>query len=222
MRVISIFLLAFLAQTTFFAHAQDNKQSVILKTGTQGIGVELAGMAHDDVSVRLGFNFFKKSFDYDRNGFDYNGKITLKNVNLLVDWYPFEGGFHLTGGVVWDKNKITGNAITDVPLYYIGMGEYTDAEIGNITQEIVHRTISPYVGLGFGRAVTKDGRWNVMADFGVIFTGSPKVTMLSEGGTLSTNSALLADLRLEEQWVAEDIEGYKFYPIASLGLVYSF
>jgi len=201
--------------------AEEANGSVLTKVSTQGLGVELSGSAYDGISVRVGFNYFDYGREFDSDDITYDADLTLKSVNFLVDWYPFESGFRITGGGVWDMNKLTGTALAS-DNYSIGSRDYTQDQVGILTGQVDFRDISPYAGIGFGRTVSKESGWGFIADFGVVFTGSPRVNLVSSGGILSDHPILLADLQSEADSVSDDIKVFKFYPVIALAVTYSF
>ncbi|WP_321391879.1 hypothetical protein [Emcibacter sp.] len=191
------------------------------KASTQGLGVELTTGLSDHMAFRVDFNYFQLSRTMSESDIDYDLDLELKSVNFLVDYHPFDNGFRITAGGVWDKNSLNGQAV-DAPTYSIGDQDYTQAEVGTLAGRIDFRDVSPYVGIGFGHNVRKEGGWNFAADIGVVFTGSPRVSLTSTGGTLSNNATFQENILQEQQNVADGIDFFRYYPVISLGVTYSF
>ncbi|WP_417317788.1 hypothetical protein [Emcibacter sp.] len=200
------------------AHADT---SAALKASTQGVGVELATALNDHMAFRLGFNYFELNKSMEESDIEYDLDLELKSLNFLVDVHPFDNGFRLTAGGVWDKNNLNGLAV-DAATYNIGGNTYTREQVGALAGKIDFRDVSPYLGIGFGHNVKKEGGWNFTADIGVIFTGSPRVSLTSTGGTLSDNEIFLENIQQEQQDVADEIDFFRYYPVISLGLTYTF
>ena len=203
-------------------HAQANAESsAAFKASTQGIGAELATGLSDNLALRIGFNYFQLSRTMEESDIDYDLDLELKSVNLLVDLHPFGNGFRITAGGVWDKNSLNGQAV-EAATYNIGNDVYTQAEVGTLAGNIDFRDISPYVGIGFGHNVRKESGWNFTADIGVIFTGAPRVSLSSTGGSLSDNPVFLENIQREQDNVADEIDFFRYYPVVSLGMTYTF
>ena len=197
------------------------ESSAALRAGTQGLGVELAAGMSDNLALRIGFNYFQLNRNMTESDIEYDLDLELKSVNLLVDLHPFDNGFRITAGGVWDKNRLDGQAV-EAATYSIGNQTYTREQVGTLAGNIDFRDISPYVGIGFGHNVRKESGWNFTADIGVVFTGSPRVSLSSTGGTLSDNPTLLENIQREQDNVAEEIDFFRYYPVVSVGLTYTF
>jgi len=57
---------------------------------------------------------------------------------------------------------------------------------------------------------------------GVMFTGSPKVDLISTNGTLSSSDLLRQELEAEIAAIEEDADDYKYYPVITLGVARRF
>ena len=212
---------ALIAMSVANTSAQADGFAVGLKASTQGVGIEVTGGLSDYVNLRVGANYAKLNKTLTKSGNDYNFDLKLKSFNALIDWHVLGGGFRITGGAVFDKNSLNGQAITS-NTYDIGNMTFTSAEVGTLNGNISFRDVSPYIGIGWGNPINKDSGWTFMVDLGVVFTGTARVALTSTGGTLSNDAAFLTEVRREEGNVRNDLETYKYYPVASLGLSYKF
>ncbi len=192
-----------------------------LKVSSQGIGLELTGSVSERLNLRIGANYFKLGKTLDKSGNKYDFDLKLKSFNALADWHVLGNGFRLTGGAVMDKNTLDGQAL-DANSYDIGGMTFTSAEVGTLTGNIRFRDVSPYVGIGWGNPLSRDSGWTFMADLGVVFTGTARVDLTSAGGTLSNDPAFLVEVAREENDVRDDLDGFKYYPVVSLGFSYRF
>ena len=135
---------------------------------------------------------FVHSFPVDvhQNGLDIDevkvtGNLKSGDLSFLLDFFPGQGNFHLTGGLVMD---LSGNLVTatGVPANKSGQptmqpsdrgkkaiaGITTDLD-GNINLQAAYglSTVRPYLGIGFGRAVDVKKRVSVNFDLGVAYIG---------------------------------------------------
>lgn len=200
---------------------QANGIAVGLKGSSQGIGLELTASLAESLNVRVGANYFTLSKTLDKSGNEYDFDLKLKNFNALIDWHVFGGDFRLTGGAVLDKNYLDGQA-SSANTYDIGDMIFTSDEVGILEGNINFREVSPYFGIGWGNPISKDSGWTFMVDMGAVYVGAANVDLNSVGGTLSNDPTFLAEVTKEENDVRDDLDGYKFYPVISLGLSYKF
>ena len=113
-------------------------------------------------------------------------------------------------------------ALPDDGEFDIGDRTFTVAEVGTLTGDLGFNEVAPYAGIGWGNAVSKDGRWAFMVDVGVLFQGRPDVALASTGGTLSDDPLRTDELRREEANLEDDLGLFRFYPVISLGIAYRF
>lgn len=192
------------------------------KVGTLGVGAEYVTDMNARTNLKFGVNGFNYSYDSSEGGVDYDFDLKLFSVAALVDYHPSAGSFRLTGGLLFNGNKIeaTGKP-TGAATYTIGATTYTSAQVGTLAGDIEFKSVAPYIGIGFGNALSADGNTSFVFDLGVVFQGSPDVT-LSADGLLATNAAFMTDLKKEEQDLQSGIDSFEFYPVVSLGFSYRF
>ncbi len=89
--------------------------------------------------------------------------------------------------------------------------------------------IAPYLGIGFGTPISPGLGFNF--DLGVMFPGSPSVTLTNVGAdpnfvnspvTAPAYQQFLTDLKEQEAKTNKDISGFRIYPVLSLGISYAF
>lgn len=189
--------------------------------GTLGFGVGLTGRLADTVNIRATFHP-GPNFNYEGTSDDveYEFDLRLLSAGGQLDFHPGGGGFHLSGGVLLNRNKLDAVG-APAGSYDIGDTTYTGAQVGSLRGAIEFKDASPYVGLGFGNAVGKGKRLGLVFDLGVVFVGSPEVD-LSATGPAASDPGFQQDLAEEEQRVSDDLKAFKYYPILSLGLTYQF
>lgn len=119
------------------------------------------------------------------------GKLNMNNFHFLVDYHPFKrSSFRLTAGAYIGPAALVRVYNTEAFLqeaYYgsagLELGEsspiYNQYSVvsdqqGNIQLDLKTNVFKPYVGIGFGRAISKK-RVNVLFDLGVQFWGKPGI-----------------------------------------------
>lgn len=201
-------------------YAEGDRFALTVKAGTLGLGLEGSTSINNKLNARFGVNAFQYSYSGTESDIDYDFDLELLSFATLLDWLPFENGFRLTGGLVVNKNRLDLTADT-AATYTIGTTTYTSAQVGSLTGDLTFNDLAPYAGIGWGNPFGKDSNWSFAIDLGVMFQGSPDVS-LSANGTLATNAAFLAEIAREEDNLQSEIEEYKYYPVISIGVTYKF
>ncbi len=202
------------------AGAAFDKWALGFKTGTLGLGGELTTSLAPNVNLRGSIQWLDLDFDVEFDDIDYDVDVDFFNPLLLVDWYPFQGGFRVSGGLLFNGSDISLDA-TPSEAIEIGDRYYAPAEIGSLRGESDFDDIAPYVGIGFSNPLSRNGHWGFTADAGVAFIGSPNVDLRVTGPS-AADPELLADLAKEEREIEDDLDKVRFYPVLSLTLYYRF
>jgi hypothetical protein len=190
-----------------------NNSSVSIFGGVTGLGVELSylvapssrlylrsGISHVGYSKLYNFEYNSRSFII----IDPNIKLGIVYVGL--DYLPFKkSSLYLTTGVGYTHNvrtAIIANSTTGLDI----SGTFISGEdFGKIDFEIKWNKITPFVGIGIGRAVPKR-RFGVSAELGSYYIGSPKLFMEYTGILEITN----IDEALPK--IEKNMAGYAFLP----------
>ena len=88
-------------------HAMD--LGVTASAGTKGLGLHATMPLTEGVNLRLGGNHFNYSTTVNTSSVKYDTKLKLNTLDALVDWYPTQSQFRLTGGLVYNGNKFSVN-----------------------------------------------------------------------------------------------------------------
>lgn len=192
-----------------------------LKAGTNGLGAEVTyGLSHI-VRVRAGAYGFKAGFGADTSDIDYDMDLRLLSGGGYLDIHPFKGRFRLTAGLMYNANRLSALGTVNTELRF-GNNVFTPAQVGTLDGGVDFRTLAPYAGIGWGSPLDSEGNWAFEADIGVLFQGAPDVTLRSIDGELSGQQVLLDALAQEEEELEDELDIFKFYPIVSLGVAYTF
>ncbi len=195
------------------------------KMGTLGIGAEYVQPITDHFSLRAGLNFLNWNYDFDESDVEYEGDLKLKTFSLLADIHPFASGFRLTGGVMYNGNQIDITAKPSSGTYEINDVNYPAEAIDSISGEIEFDDFAPYFGIGWGADPAADSPWSFNFDLGILYQGEPDPQLTgrcSAGIPTSVCAQFQANLNAEEKELKSDLEDYRFYPVLSLGVTYSF
>ena len=211
----------------FATASQAGEVGVYVNGGTTGFGLGLSGKISESLGGRLGFDTFSKTISKNDNNGNYNGDLKLQTISLLGDWYPFEGAFRATLGLVANGNKATLTAVPNASGQFTFKGQqFSSSYVGSYSGELKFNSTAPYLGIGWGNPVAKAKTWGFVSDIGVLFQGSPKVTSsvtcttaAVTDGVCSTMQTAVADATTQQE---NDWKNYKYWPVISIGVSYHF
>ena len=150
------------------------------------------------------------------NSFDLR-PLTLP---LALDWYPFSGGFHLTGGLIFNQTKTDLDAASSASPA-IGGTPYSAADPGAVHGKSTFHRLTPYAGIGWSHAFGKDGRCGIVGNLGLAFLGRPHVA-LTAPGPIGSNPGFQSNVAREEEDIEDDLRTLRSQPIIWIGLFYRF
>lgn len=205
------------------AHA-DNF-AIGVQAGTSGVGLGVTYNLTETLNVRGNYNYLTYSRDETVDDINYDLDLKLSNVELLLDWHPFGGGFRLSSGLISNGNKLTGTGTArgDRTVEF-GDQVFNASEIGRVDAEVDFRSVAPYLGLGWGN-LFNGGRLSLTADAGVLFQGSPSASVQATpaaGVDPIVATRLQAAVTAEEASLEDELKAFKHYPIVRVGLAYRF
>ncbi len=209
-QIKSICVLALACASPLMAHAGDTG-TVYTQLGTNGIGIGYAASVSDDWAVRGQINALpKQSFSGDVGDFGSTSKLTIdinwSSVQLVGDWYPGDSGFRLSGGLVFNNNKINISGTGEVN----GKTATVDAEIK------MSDSVAPYVGIGYSTRPKAAKGFGFNYDLGVMFQ-NPKSTLTATGAGVTP-----ADIDAQNVKVQDAINKLKVMPVFGIGVSYAF
>lgn len=210
---------AVLAGMTSPAAADDSRWGVGLKAGTLGLGIEARWAALSFLDLRLGGNAYSYATDRRYADVRYEADFTLETYYLTANFHFPLTPFRFTAGAFANGNEaiLVGAESGD---YVLGGQVWTQAQVGTLTGITTFSSTSPYLGLGFDFEVF--GKAGVNFDVGVLWQGDPQVSLTAAGGTEAGNPLFEAAVQQEAIQLANDLNSFKAYPVASLSFVYNF
>jgi hypothetical protein len=202
-----------------------------------GIGIQGAVELTPKTNIRGGFNFFNYSTTVNQSGFSVDGQLHLRSAELLYDWYPFRGGFHLSpGALVYNGNKVNANLTTTAGTTFTLNGTtYTSSAsnpvTGLATVDLNNYKVAPMLLVGFGNLVPRSRHFAVNFDIGAALTGSPKFAMSLAGTACSasggcvnaaTDPTVQSNLQVTQSKANNSISFLRAFPVISIGFGYRF
>ena len=202
--------------------------AVALRGGTPGIGLDLDLGLAPSLGVRVGFAGFNINHSLSTSDVDYDGRLKLRTVTGLLDWYVFEGGFHLTAGVAGNGTKLDVVGQPSQGSYTINGTTYSSSQLGSLSGQLKFgNSVSPYVGLGWGNPASENGRVHFLFDVGAIYGGTPTVSLSAHCGPAAPPGSALcneiqSNVATEEQRLVSKADILRWYPVVSLGIAVRF
>jgi hypothetical protein len=215
--------------TAFFALPAGAQMALTGKAGTLGLGAELTVGLLPHLDGRLGVNGFSYSDRREASNIDYDADARLRNATALLDLHPGGHAFRLTGGLVWNGNRVDGHSRPSPSgTYDIGGVQIPVSVVQRLDGRAEFDPIVPYLGLGWGNPIRSTRRAGVAFDLGMMFQGKAKVNLtpvIPQDSPINNpvaREALEILVRREEQDLEDEASDYDVYPVVSLGVWYRF
>jgi hypothetical protein len=193
--------------------------SIGVRAGTLGLGVEVSYPISQRIGMRLNADSYKYTRSFNQADIDYDGKATLKTGSVLLDWYPFANNFRISAGPMYNGNKLVAASKQDANGKITVNGTPYQASVEG---EVDFKKYVPYAGIGYGRPIGSG--FSMTFDLGVVFQGSPKATLTGTctDPTPGLCNTFQSDLAAQQQTANDDLKNFRYYPVVSLGLAYTF
>ena len=204
------------------AQAFEPTVSVAAIAGTTGFGADASWRFHEHLAVTARYTGgLDLGTDFDEDGVNYDADFEMKASSLKVDYFPFGGSFFLSAGVMMPdiEANVVGTPESG-SVYEFNNRSYSAAEIGSVVGvATVADSTQPYVGLGW-RSSHQRG-FGFFSEFGVVAT-NVDVSLSTTNGFENAFPTLRDDLRAEEASLKDDIDKLPVFPVAVIGVSYTF
>lgn len=218
MNVIKRVLIGVVAALATVSTAQAGNVAVGLKASTLGVGAEIVTGLTPHINLRGVVNGFQYTRNATHNTINYQGKLNLFTAGAILDFMPAaDGKFRFSLGGLYDGNKLDLTGSPSAGSYVINGVTYTAAQAGTVTGSVKFNQFAPYVGLGYGNAIADSG-WSLSFDAGAMYQGTAKTTLSATGAA----AGLAANVAAEQIKLQNSLKNYKWWPVVSLGVDYSF
>src|SRR5262249_15368905 len=100
---------------------------------------------------------------------------------------------------------------------------YQASDVGTLDGNVDFKKFAPYAGIGYGRPVGTG--FSLTFDLGVIFQGAPEATLgVTCGPTTpaATCTSLLNDVAAQQVTANGKLKKFRYYPVATVGVAYTF
>jgi hypothetical protein len=184
-----------------------------LKVSTFGPGVEITTNILRTLHLRVGGSYFSYNLDVDSEFLGVIGSNELKtgSISLVANWQVAKG-FFFAGGALYNmfENKAVG---TPKDGFQLGIMDVSPEQVGELSIALKPgNTISPYVGIGLGRTISRNGVVSFALELGGVYHGKPDIGIEATGmlaPTASPEQSLL---------IEEALASFRFLPMVNLQL----
>lgn len=188
--------------------------SLGLTAGTLGIGPEI-GIRGSKLGARADAAFLSLRHTFHSSDLDYAGRARLRSGGGTIDLYPFAGGFRISAGGRYNRNRARVTAMPNQPTS-IGGFIFTPQQIGTLSGHGTVRDFAPSLSIGYGGQPRRGFALGI--DAGAFFQGRVRVSPL----TSSTGMIPQARLEAERADLQHDVDGYRVYPLLKVSAGYRF
>lgn len=199
--------------------------SLGLRVGTFGLGAEVSYAVSQRLALRLGADGATRKTTVKQQDVDYDVNAKLRATSLLADFFPFANNFRISVGAVVNGNKITGVGTPTGGTFTINGQPFNATDVGTLDAELTFKKTVPYAGIGYGRPIS--GGLSFIFDLGVVFQGAPTSTLTASCGPAAPPGSAACDqirsaVAAEQATLDDNLAKFKYYPVLSLGLAYTF
>lgn len=202
--------------------------AVALRAGTLGAGLEFDLGLSSAFGLRVGYSGFNISHSLTTTDVDYSGRLKLRTLTALLDWYVLRGGFHLTAGLARNGTRLDVVGRPRQGSYTLNGTSYTTSQLGSLTGSVQFgNSAAPYLGIGWGNPAGTGSHLHFLLDFGAIYGGAPRVSLAAQCGPAApAGGALCGQIQgnagAEEQRLAHKADFLRWYPVVNLGIAFRF
>lgn len=221
--VLAIFLCALICGHQY---AQEETALDSIKIRKNAIGVSFGNLIGFDYSRMLKENKLYASISYNTSPFAFrdieqeisgeellvDSELDFSNIDIRINYHPFSNAFKIVAGLAFFSNSNLNVKTEFKNNISIGDIEFNAEESGSLDIDFNWSKTTPYLGIGFGRAVPRK-RLGLSFDVGSYFSSSPEITLLATG--------LIEETQDQEELLNEKFKTFKFLPYATFRLTYS-
>lgn len=196
--------------------------SAAVRTSTLGLGVEAGALLSRHVGVRLGASWMRLGIPAtEASDLTLEGRVRSSSLSALVDLYPgSESGFRFTAGALVGSPRVAATGVPSGGSFDVNDNQYSAEDVGTLEGEVRFPRVMPYVGIGFGRRLSRGLGIEWLSDIGVAI-GRPTLSLRASGQ--GANAQLAADVEAERARLEADARRYvRVLPVISTGLAFRF
>jgi hypothetical protein len=209
--------------------------AIAVQAGTLGAGIEAATPLSRSLNLRIGANFIDWKYAFNIDGINYATNINFRNGQASIDWFPFRGGFHISPGVLYFRNGLSGTALVPpgqpFSLSNTSYINSVDDPVGGTASVTYGHNIAPTLMFGMSNIIPRNGRhFSMPFEFGAAYTQHPLMNVILAGTACTvqgcfnagTDPDTQANLKQEIADINQTVKKIPVFPIVSLGFAVRF
>ena len=204
---------------------QNPEITIGVDAGIWGYGGTVNWRFADHFGIRAGGHYAEYSQSQTIKGIDYSATARMQSETVGLDVYPWaDTSFRITLGALYNQNELTATASPVSGNITIAGQTFSSSDVGHLNLKIRQQPVDPYLAVGGNLFYFDDShQWAFTGELGVVYVGDAKVNL-----DRSKRVATPVDDQINDRIAKEkkQIEGYanwsKFWPIASIGVSYTF
>ncbi|MGC4061218.1 MAG: hypothetical protein QM749_10410 [Aquabacterium sp.] len=188
--------------------------------GLPGLVVGYAYSVNQQLGLRADAGYTGRIRKEDAaSGVEFEGKAKYDRVGLFGDYFPFSGGFRITGGVTINRATLELKSRFDGATSVNVNGKtVTPASSDYFNVKARYPTVMPYIGVGYGHDKASAGL-GLVADLGVSIG---RVKYSRDTNLVGQYGITDADIDAKLDAVDDSIGRLVVLPSASLGMSYRY
>jgi len=194
--------------------------SLSYRFGTFGFGLDYNHLLNESLTLRVGYHYYRYGKKQETSGVAYDASAKVQAASLLVDWHPGATNWRITSGISESGVRLSADGMASGTVTFNGQ-TYNADQLGFIHAEFKPRQhISPYLGIGYGRAVGAQNQFSFLFDLGALYIGSPKGSVNADCGAAATVpecTQLIADIEAELADYEHRYRRVKWWPVMQFG-----
>lgn len=217
-----------------------DRLGVEVQAGLNGIGADIGLAVASHLNLRVGGQFFDYSSSFQEEGANVDASLHLGGGKASLDWFPFRNGFHVSPLVVF-LNQTSVRATVIVPpgqTISLDSGDYRSSQADPLhgSASIGVWKTSPGLSIGYGNIIPRSGRhFSFPVELGFYYVGQPTLKVAFSGSACDPSEpeplgcqAVQDDAGFQRDLAAfirrnnNNLSYASFFPIASIGVGYSF
>jgi hypothetical protein len=188
------------------------------QAGTLGVGISAEKRLNDAWASRFDVSGASFSFSYSANKSDSDNRARLFSLGATADYYPFEEGLRLSGGVRLSGSFVKGRLSNLERKYGKGKDAITVIIRDPLTTyKVTQNPVQPYLGVGYSLKI--QDRFSLSFDLGALYGGEPDLHVVSHADLYGfSEKQIQREIRKQQ----DRLSAYQVYPVVQIGLTYRF
>ena len=189
-----------------------------------GLGITATTSLSDQVNARALLAGFSLDTDGNTDDIEYDASADILFAGGMLDFHPAGGGFRLSAGLLYNGSEIDANGECNSASCEVGDTLNVIQNGDRVEGDIDFDSAAPYIGLGWGNAVDRAGRWSFSFDLGAAYIGEGDVSLrcTQVSGPPGSTAACNMAAEEEERELQEDVADFEWYPVLMIGAAYRF